>query len=119
VPGSVIRQKQVDGRTYKLKRVRSSRRGEEFEYVVTEDGGRVDDPAFSRSQGIAQFENTISAVKRASTSDSTKNSLGLGVLDDPGKPVIEHESSDESLTDFTEPVVNWGGGEDGDSGPLL
>lgn len=68
-----IKQKTIGGRTYELKQHDTDRPGKQHEYFVTEDGQRIDDPVYTRAAGERQFEETVSAIRRAEGEDRARD----------------------------------------------
>lgn len=77
----VLKQKTVDGDTYRLKRRKSSRSGQDTEFTIEVDGKQVGDPMFRRQSAMDEFEGTVSAVKRATT-ENRRDKIGTPVDDD-------------------------------------
>lgn len=68
-----IKQKTTGGRTVKLKRYETQKPGKQYEYYVTAGGSIVDDPVYTREDGMRQFRDTVQTVRRAEGEERTAN----------------------------------------------
>lgn len=99
-----VRQKTVDGRTYKLMKAKTERSGTEYEYYVTENGNPVEDPVYSRSEGDRQFEETIRLVKKGTESNGRGMFGGGGFgIGDPSDVEIPGLTDTDGSNDDDDP----------------
>jgi len=70
-----LKQETVAGKTYRLERKKSDRRGYDYEYQITEDGGMVEDPYYNREEAMKRFQETLNVIKRGQRED--RNSGGM------------------------------------------
>lgn len=88
----VLKSKTIGGKTYELRRTPTDRGGKQYEYYVTESGGRIDDPVYTRERGMQQWRETVQAIRRAegkerSNSRSDTELFGFGNVEPRGNPL--------------------------------
>lgn len=83
-----IKSRTIGGKTYSLKQYETSKDGKQYEYYVTEDGRRIDDPVYTREAGMRQFRETVNAIQRAEGKDRNESRgpsiPGFGTSDGSG-----------------------------------
>jgi len=115
-----LKQKTVDGETYRLYRQSSNRDGERYEYYVTEGGvgksNRATKIVFSRQAADRLYDDTIRQVKRAT--ESTSGGMGMGMGMNSGGMDPDPLADVDDVTVDPDPLSDLDSGVDSESDVL-
>jgi len=94
-----LKQETVAGKTYRLERKKSDRRGYDYEYQITEDGGMVEDPYYNREEAMKRFQETLNVIKRGQREDRNGGGFMMGGGYQPQIPDLMGGPTDDSDDD--------------------